>query len=71
LAGRASRSVGRCDRRCRPLEQTEELFGNEARPGGIEVAIALRVLALAKKRRAAGMSASPQTRTFRELHKFS
>jgi hypothetical protein len=43
LAGRAGCGVGRYDRPYRPLEQTEQLFGNEVRSGGIEVTIALRV----------------------------
>jgi hypothetical protein len=33
----------------RPLEQTQQLLGNEARPRSIEVTITLRVLAVHKE----------------------
>src|SRR5215216_977630 len=46
LAWRACRGTGRHNGPGRSLEQIEKLFWNEARPGGIEVAVALRVLAV-------------------------
>src|SRR6478735_642302 len=46
LAGGACGGTGRHNRPGRLLEQSEQLFGNEARPRGIEVTIALRVLAV-------------------------
>ena len=44
--GGACRGTGAAQRPGRSLEQIEQLFGNEARPRGIDVAVALRVLAV-------------------------
>ena len=46
LAGGTRPGTGRHKRPGRPLEQFQQLFGDEARPGGIEMAIALRVLSV-------------------------
>jgi hypothetical protein len=46
LAGGTCRGAGRHNWPGDPLEQAKQLFGNEARPGGIETTIALRVPAV-------------------------
>ena len=46
LAHRTRGGPNRAEWPSRPLEHTEQLFGNEARPGGVEVTIALGILAL-------------------------